>query len=124
MPHSWRQDRSRPPLQSGNRESGHQTRNASASGLHFHRHGDRILVILNHKYQWQLQIGNCVHGLPEFTFAGGPVTERNVGDFVAVELDVFELSIVAFDFFGGVRMSSEITGYFSAAHRLQDLSSS
>src|SRR5439155_896925 len=90
-------------------ETRHQTRNAPASGLHFDRHRDRVLVILHHKHKWQLQIGSCVHGLPELAFAGRAIPKRNVGDFVAVELDVFELSIVALDFFGGVRMSSEIT---------------
>ena len=66
-------------------------------------------------------VGCGVQCLPELTLAGGAIAQRNVGDFVAVEFDVFELPVVARGFFGGVRMRGQVAADFGAANSVQNL---
>ncbi len=75
-------------------EARDQPRNAASGRLHFHRHGDRVAVVLHGKNHGQLVEGGGVHRLPELALAGGAVSERDVGNLVAVEGHVFELAII------------------------------
>src|ERR1035438_6070071 len=102
-------------------ESGDQARDVAAGGLHFNRDRDRVLVILNAEDHGQTAVGSGVERLPEFTFAGSAIAERDVGDFVAVELNVFELAVIAFGLGGGVGMLREIASGFGATYGLQNL---
>ena len=76
------------------RKSRDQPRNAASRRLHFHRHRDRVAVILHAENYRQLVERSRVHRLPEFTFAGGAIAQRNISDFIAVEGHILELAIV------------------------------
>src|ERR1700674_2813939 len=102
-------------------EAGDEARNVAAGGLHFPGNGNRIFVFLHAKNYGQAEVGCGVQRLPEFAFAGGAVSERDVGDFVALELDILELAIIAFGLLGGVGMPGEIAAGFRASDRLQNL---
>src|SRR2546430_7330971 len=102
-------------------KSGDEARNVAAGRLHFDGHGNRIFVVLHAKNYRQTEIGCGVHRLPEFAFAGRAVAERDVGDFVTLELDILELAVIAFGFLGGVRMPGEIAAGFGASDGLPDL---
>ncbi len=102
-------------------EAGDQARNVAAGGLHFDRNGNRVLVVLHAENYRQAAVGGGVQRLPEFAFAGGAVAERDVGDFVALELDVLELAVIAFGFLRGVGMLGEIAAGFGASDGLQNL---
>src|ERR1035438_2304255 len=69
-------------------ESGDQARDVAAGGLHFNRDGDGVLVILDAEDHRQTAVGSGIERLPEFAFARGAIAERDVGDFVTVELDI------------------------------------
>src|SRR5580700_8760199 len=102
-------------------EAGDEARNIAAGGLHFHGHGNRVFVVLHAKNYRQAEVGCTVQRLPEFALARRAVAERNVGDFVALELDILELAVIAFDFLGGVGMPGEIAAGFGASDGLQNL---
>ena len=102
-------------------EAGDQARDVAAGGLHFDRNRDRVLVVLHAEDHGQAAVGGGVQRLPEFAFAGGAVAERDVGDFVALELDVLELAVIAFGFLRGVGMLGEIASGFGASDGLQNL---
>ena len=104
-------------------KAAHQAGNVSARGLHLDRYRDRILVVFDDEHQRQPGIGGGVQGLPKFAFAGSAFAERNVGNLVAVELDVFELAVIARGLMSGFRMSGEITAGLGAAYGLQNLGS-
>ena len=80
------------------REAGDQARNVAARGLHFDGHGNRVSIVLHAKNYRQTQIGRGIQRLPEFAFAGGAVAERDVSDFIAMELDILELAVIALGF--------------------------
>ena len=50
-------------------EARHQSRNVSAGGLHFDRHGNRVLVVFDKKNNRQAFIGGRVQRFPELAFA-------------------------------------------------------
>ena len=102
-------------------ESADQTRNVAARGLHFDRHGNRVLVVLHAKNYWQAAVGGGVQRLPEFAFAGRAIAERNVSDFIALKLDVLELAVIAVGFLASLGMPGEIAAGFGASDRLQNL---
>src|ERR1039458_4326674 len=91
---NWPPDRCRRLLRNENSESPQPAANGALRGLHFHRHRDGIAVILYDKNYRQLAERSGVHRFPELAFAGGAVTQRNIGDFVAAEGHILELAIV------------------------------
>src|SRR5277367_3472459 len=103
------------------REAGDQVRYVAARGLHFDRYRNRVSIILHTKNYRQPPVGGGVHRLPEFAFAGSAIAERNVGDFVAMKLNVLELAIIAFRLASGIRVPGEITASLGASHGLQKL---
>ena len=103
------------------REAGDEARNVAARGLHFDGHGNRISIILHAKNYRQAVVGGGVQRLPEFAFAGGAVAERDVGDFIAPELDILELAVIAVGFLRGLGMPGEIAAGFGASDGLQNL---
>ena len=105
------------------RETGDQARDISAGGLHFNRNGDGILVVFDTVENRELVVRRRVERLPEFAFASGTVPERNVGDFVLLELHVLELTIIAVSLLGGVGMARKVEAGFRATHGLQNLRS-
>src|ERR1700722_1816098 len=76
------------------REARDEARNVASGGLYFHRHRDRVAVVLDAENYWQLAERRGIHRFPELAFAAGAVAERNIGDFVAMERHVFELAVV------------------------------
>src|SRR6202047_2821993 len=102
-------------------ETGDEARNVAAGGLHFHGHGNRVFVVLHAKNYRQAEVGCTVQRLPEFAFTGGAVAERDVGDLVALELDILELAVIAFGFLSSVGMPGEIAAGLGASDGLQDL---
>ncbi len=102
-------------------ETGDKARNVATGGLHFHGHGNRVFVVLHAKNHRQPPVGSRVQRLPEFAFAGGAVPERDISDFIALELDILELAVIAIGFLRGLRMLGEITPGFGASHGLQNL---
>src|SRR6202165_5893657 len=105
-------------------EAGDEARNIAAGGLYFHGHGNCVFVVLHAKNYRQAEVGCGIQRLPEFAFAGRTVAERDVGDLVALELDILKLAVIAFGFLGGVRMPGEITAGFGASDGLQNLGAS
>ena len=118
------------------RKSGNQARDASARGLHFDRHRDRVAVVLHAKNDGQLAQRGGVHRLPELAFARSAVAERDVGDLIALETDVLELAIIGKlgwpilrvlcegwgrGSLSGLRMPRKIASAFGASHGLQNL---
>src|SRR5689334_1741329 len=106
------------------RKSGYQARNVPTSGLNFHGNRNGVLVVLDHEDDRQFSIGGSVHRLPEFTFAGGAIAERDVREFVAGKFHVFELTIITVMLFSSFRMTSEVSSRLSAANGLQNLRTS
>ena len=92
-------------------------------GVHFDRHRDGVLVVFDHEQHRQLEVRCRVERLPELALAGRAVAAGDVHDFVAVEDDVFELTIVTVDLLGGFGMLAEIASGFGASHGLQKLRS-
>ena len=76
-------------------KSRNQPRDASARGLHFDRDRNRVAVVLDTKDNGQLGQRGGVHRLPELALTGGAVSQRNVGDFIALESDVLEVTIIS-----------------------------
>src|SRR2546423_4990862 len=102
----------------------------------FHRHRDRVAVIFHTENHRQLAQRRGIHCLPEFTFTGGSVAERNVGDLVPLKRNILELPIV--DMAGWpilrvlcegwdcrnlrcLRTPRKISSPLSASHSLQNL---
>src|SRR3984893_4999504 len=102
-------------------KTGDEARNVAAGVLHFHRHGNRVFVVLHAKNYRQAKGGCGVQRLPEFAFAGSAVAERDVGDLGALELDILELAVIAFGLLSSVGMPGEIAAGFGASDGLQDL---
>src|ERR1017187_4488460 len=100
---------------------GAQARKVSAGGLRLDGHGNCVLVIFQAKDYRQAAVGGSVQRLPELAFAGGAVAERDVSDFVALELDVLELAVIARGFLRGVGTLGEIAAGFGASDGLQNL---
>ena len=111
------------------RESRNQTRNAASGGLHFHRHRNRVAVILHAENYGQLVQRSGIHRFPELTFTGGAVAQGNVGDFIAAETHILEVAIVGFFVtlrsrdFDSFRMLRKVSSALRASHRLQNLRS-
>ena len=61
-------------------------RDVAARRLHFDRHRDRVAVVFDEEDHRQLSEAGGVQRLPELAFAGRAVAERQVGDFVVVEV--------------------------------------
>ncbi len=53
---------------------------------------------------------------------GGAVAERDVGDFIALELHILELAVIALGLLRGLGMPGEIAAGFGASDGLQNLS--
>ena len=102
-------------------EIGDETRDVAAGSLHFDGDRDRVFVVLNAEEDGEAVVGGGVEGLPEFAFAGGAVAEGNVADFVAAELDIFELAVVAGGLGGGVGMAREVASGFGATDGVENL---
>src|SRR5438876_4524514 len=64
---------------------GNQPRNIAAGRVHLDGNGDRVAVIFHEKDQRQAEVRGGIHRLPELSFAGSTVADRNVSDLVAVE---------------------------------------
>ena len=79
------------------RKSRNQPRNASARGLHFDRHRNRVAVIFHAENHRQLAEGRGVHRLPELAFAGSAIAQRNVSDFIALKANVLELPVISME---------------------------
>src|SRR5437867_1371720 len=105
------------------RKTGNQARNVSARRLHFNRNGDGVTVVFNEKDQWQAKVRRRVHRFPKFAFTGGAVAERDVGDLVAMELDIFELAVISGEFLPGVRVKHVIAARLSTAYGVKNLGS-
>src|SRR5207245_4959590 len=103
------------------RKSSHQARDVSAWGLHFDRHRNRVSVVFHHENQWQPLVGRGVQRLPKLSFAGSSVAEGNIGDLVAMEHNVFILTVIARGLLGGFGMSGKITAGLGASYGLQNL---
>src|ERR1700722_11063838 len=104
------------------REARHQARNIATRGVHFDGHGNRIAVILHAKDYWQTAVGSRVQSLPKFAFAGGAVAERDVCDFIALKLNVLELTVIAVGLFTCFGIFPEVSSSFRTSHRLQNSS--
>src|SRR3989442_15956187 len=61
-------------------EAPDQTRDVPPWCLHFDRNGNCVFVVLDAKEDRQLAVGRRVQRLPELTFTGCAISERNVGD--------------------------------------------
>src|SRR5262249_40850629 len=99
----------------------HQARNAAARGLYFDGDRDSIAVIFNNEDERQLVDGGIVQRFPEFPLAGCAVSQGNVGDFVGVKLDVFELPVIALMFLRCVGVTCQIAPDTRAANCLENL---
>ncbi len=86
------------------REPGYQPRNVAAGSLHFDGHGNRVFVVLHAENHGQSPVGSRIQRLPEFAFAGRPVAERDVGDLIALELNILELAVIAIGLLRGLGM--------------------
>ncbi len=104
-------------------ESLDQLADVAARRAHFHRHRNGVLVIFDQVQHGQLQVRRGVQRLPELAFAGGAIAAGDVNHFVAVELYILELAIIAAGLLRGLRIAIEIASRFGAAHGLQKLRS-
>src|ERR1022692_2288883 len=104
-------------------ESGNQARNASTRGLDLHRHRNCVPIVFHAENYRQLSQCSGIHGLPEFTFAGSAIAERNISDFIALEADVLELTVVC-EIGGwnlrGLGMPCQVASGLGAAHGLEN----
>src|SRR5215467_8870990 len=73
-------------LQSG--KIANQFGDTAARGLHFNGDGDGVAVVFDEVEEGKLFGAGGVKGFPEFAFAGGAVTSRNVDDFLGIEMHV------------------------------------
>src|SRR5437879_13212347 len=103
------------------RKTGNQARNVSTRRLHFNRDGDGVTVVFYEKDHRQAQVRRGVHRFPKFAFAGSAVAKRDVGDLVAMELDIFELAVIAGEFLPGVRVKHVIAACLSTAYGVKNL---
>src|SRR6478672_4465306 len=103
------------------RETPDDLRDTPTGRLHFHRNGNGVTVVFNHKHDRQLLIAGRIHGFPELTFTGGSVTRGAVNHFIALKSHILELAIVTVLLPGCVRMASEIPSRFRTAYGLQEL---
>ena len=76
-------------------EVSEQRRDVAAGGVDLDRNGDGVAVVFDDEEDGELEIGGDADGFPELAFAGGAIAEGDVDDFVAVEVDVLELAVVA-----------------------------
>src|SRR5437763_12982592 len=102
-------------------KTGNQARNISARSLNLNRNRDGVAVVLYKENNGQAEVRGRIHRLPEFAFAAGAVAKRDVGDFVAVELDVFEFAVIAGEFLSGVRMQHVIATSLGASYGVKNL---
>src|SRR5262245_42247356 len=63
-------------------KAGKNERNVSGRRLHIDGDRDRIAVVLDQIQHRELLDGRCIQRLPELTFAGSSLTDRDVGDLV------------------------------------------
>ena len=102
-----------------------QLGDVSAGSVDLDRGGDGVLVVLDDVDYREFGVAGGVERLPEFALAGGAFADRDVDDFVAVELDVFVVAIVVPSAFGlrtgGVGMAREVAAGLGAPHRVEAL---
>ena len=67
------------------RKGAHQPRDRPTGGIHFHRHRDRVAVVLHQINDGQPEVRRGIERLPEFPLAGLSLTGRDEDDLVAME---------------------------------------
>ncbi len=102
-------------------EIGDQPRNVSARRVHFNGNADGVAVVFDHEDHGQLLIGRRVQRFPKLALRSRALAYGGQNHFVAVEIDVVKLAIVAGSFDGGLRMVAEIAAGLSAAHGMEQL---
>src|SRR5206468_1059715 len=102
-------------------KTGNQTRDITARGLNFDGHRNGVPVIFHEKNNRKPQVGSGIHRLPEFAFTGSAITERNVGDFIAMELHILEFAIIAACLLPRVWVHHEIAAGLSASDGMKNL---
>src|SRR5262249_2353878 len=102
-------------------ESSYEARNAAARRLRLDRNRNGILVVFDHEDERKASNRNRIHRFPEFAFAGGAVSQRNICDLILLERDILKLPVIPYNFPDGTRMSRQIAPCLSTAHGLQDL---
>src|SRR5204863_6688502 len=96
-------------------------RDVPARCLDFHRHRNRIPVVLDTEQNRQALVGGGVQRLPKLTLTRRAVAERDISNLIALKLDLFELAIVAMRASGGIRMPAKVASGLGASHSMQDL---
>src|SRR6266567_2020386 len=102
-------------------ESRDQARDISARSLHFDGHRNRVPVVFHQENNWQPQVRGRIHRLPELALAGGAVSHRHIGHFIAMKLNIFEFAIVPAGFLGCIGMQHQIPAGFGATHSMENL---
>ena len=98
----------------------HQPRNASARGLHLHRHGDSPAVVFDQEQHRQALQASGIQRLEEFSLAGHPFAAGDVDDLVpAVPRRAPLWGVLRL--IQRFRMTLEIDRSFRRAHRVQPL---
>src|SRR5581483_2354217 len=104
------------------RKARNQARNISIGSLNFDRNGDRVAIVFNEKYDRQSQVGGSIQRFPELALAGGAIAKGNIGNLIAVKLNIFEFAIVPARLLPSIRVEHEIAAGFGATDRMKNLS--
>jgi hypothetical protein len=98
-----------------------QVRDVAAWSVDFDGDGDSVAVVLDYDEDGEFEVGSDADGFPELALGGGAFADGDVDDFVAVEVDGVELTVVAFALLCGFGMLGEVEGGFGAAYGLEAL---
>ena len=74
-------------------EAGDQWRDVAAGGVDLDGNGDSVAVVFDDEEDGELEVRGGTDGFPELTFAGSAITEGDIDDFVAMEIDLAELAV-------------------------------
>ena len=66
-------------------ESGYELGDARPRSVDFHRHRDRVAVVLDEVDHWKLEIAGRIEGLPELTLRGCAFSRTHEDDLVLLE---------------------------------------
>src|SRR5208283_3888447 len=71
------------------RETLDEPRNAAPGGLNFHGNGNGVAVVFDEVEERKLFGAGDVEGFPEFAFAGGAVSRRDVDNLIGLMINMF-----------------------------------
>src|SRR5271165_2228877 len=101
---------------------GDQPRDVSAGGVDLNRNRDGVTVVFDHEDDRELLVRGGVERFPEFSLRGGSFSDRDIDDFVAVELDVAPGAVVSLTLFGCFGMPREVSAGLGAPYGVKALS--